>query len=573
MNCTILTSISDLLTIENIGQIVGGLGIFLLGITMLGEGLKKLAGNKLKSIIDKYTSTPFKGLLVGIFVTVLIQSSSGTTALAIGLIRAGLMSFPQAVGIILGANIGTTVTAFLIGLKIANYAPFFLVAGAFLTLFAKKHTTKHVGETLFGFGALFFGLTLMEVVLKGIAATSEFSSIVYALSNSPILGVTVGMIGTALIQSSSAFIGVIQGIYSSIVAENPAAAPLIAVLPILFGSNIGTTITAIFAATGGSKDAKRAAAVHVIFNTAGTVLFMLILIPFTHFITFLTQIMGLEPKMQIAVSHIIFNIITTVVIFPFVKPLVKFVKVIFPSKKGEPIMPEIDLSELDKTVVGISPTTALDIARRQTFTMGNLAVQIVSVVHQYVEGGNYNQNELGRSLENAINVMDSKLTNFLVSIEHSQMDDRDVNDYTNIMRSIKDIERIGDHCENLIEYFEDVYSRKEELSPEGKLQIIELLILGEEMVKIAINAFHEKSIFASNVVIEKENLMDSLEKKARNSHVERVLNGECDGRTYVSMVFIEILSNIERIGDHSNNIAENTKNSITKNPNLVKKRI
>lgn len=260
-------------------EFLGGLGIFLFGIKFMGDGLQKSAGDKLRDILDRFTTNPFMGVLAGIIVTVLIQSSSGTTVITVGLVSAGFMTLRQAIGVIMGANIGTTVTAFIIGIDIGEYALPIIALGSILIFFFKSNKTTSIGQIIFGFGALFYGLELMSGGMKPLRSLEAFHELTVNMSSNPILGVVIGTVFTVIVQSSSATIGILQGLYAENLINIDAA------LPVLFGDNIGTTITAVLASIGASVAARRAAATHVLFNLIGTAIFLILLIPFTKIIT------------------------------------------------------------------------------------------------------------------------------------------------------------------------------------------------------------------------------------------------------------------------------------------------
>ena len=536
------------------GFIVAGLGIFLFGIAFMGDGLKKVAGSRIKDVLDKYASKPIHAALIGAGVTIIIQSS-GTTALTIGLIRAGLMNLTQAAGIIMGANIGTTITSFIIGLNISEFAPFVLVIGAFIFLLADKPKLKYIGTVLFGFGAIFFGMTLMENALKPLAEQQGFIDLVQRLSQVPILGVLVGAVGTAAIQSSSAFIGIIQSLYASAI---DSGFTLKIALPIVFGSNIGTTITAILAAIGSSKEGKKAAAIHVIFNIVGTIIFMAILNPYCDFVTWLGNLWNLSPKMEIAVSHIIFNVVTTAILLPAAPLLVKFVNKILPSQESTTVLSEVNvnLATLDRNVMEFLPSTALGIAKEQTIVMGNLAVQAIDGVNDYFNKKDLKARDRTLQIEQTLDTFDQKLNNFLSSMEHSSLEPNDIALYSRILKTYKDIERIGDHCENLIEYFDEFFATNETISDEARKDINDMLALVKEMLQNAMESFHYKNTFLANIVMEKENQLDALNKEAREKHVKRIISDADSGKKYISLVFVDLTGNIERIGDHCQNIAD-----------------
>lgn len=532
------------------GFLVAGLGIFILGITFLGDGLKKVAGSKLKNIIDRFTSNPIKGIFVGMGVTALMQSSSGTTALSIGLIRVGLMSLPQALGVIMGANIGTTVTAFLIGLDVGAFAPFVLVIGAFLYLFANKNKSKSIGEVLFGFGCLFMGLELMDITLKLLANDASFINLISSFNTNPIIGLVVGTLGTAAIQSSSAFIGIIQSMYEAL-GDNIT---LIAVLPLLFGSNIGTTITAILASLGGSVPAKRAALFHVLFNVIGSILFLILLYPYADFITIIINTFNLSPKMQIAIAHIIFNVVTTLVLLPFLHPLTSLIQKIIPGKVKETI--ELNFEELEHGVVPIMPAAALEIAHKQVIKLGNLALEGVKEVYNFFTTGDKESGDQVFLIENMIDSMDKKLSHYLLEMSQGDLDEDEINRYGQIMNVIKDFERISDHCENLCEFFKEAIDRNEKFCEPAVEEIGSMLQLAISIVEDALKSYTTGSSFVSAIVYDKETKMDQFKKEYRENHISRMITSSVPSTSFVSMVYIDVISNIERIADHANNIAE-----------------
>ncbi len=304
----------------DIKLILGGFALFLFGIYYMGEGLKNIAGDKLKYYIEKFTNKPWKGILVGTVITAFIQSSSATTAIAIGFVRAGLMKLDQVFGVIMGANIGTTITAFLIGLKVEEYALFFVFVGVLLVTFSTKKKIKYTGEIILGFGVLFYGLSLMGGELKNLKDLKEFTTFAQASNDNGLIGLAAGTIISGIIQSSSAFVGIVQKLYES------GALTLLASIPLVFGSNIGTTVTAVLASLGGNTSSIRAAAIHVFFNVLGTIIFMIFLVPFVSLIEYISAQLQLQPMMQIGTAHIIFNVVTTIVVYPFIHLIIIFIK-------------------------------------------------------------------------------------------------------------------------------------------------------------------------------------------------------------------------------------------------------
>lgn len=540
----------ELFTLAWWGFIVGGLGIFLLGLSSIGEGLKKLAGQKLKTLIDRFAAKPWKGMMVGAFATVLVQSSSATTAMTIGLVKAGLMSLIQAVGIIMGANIGTTVTAFIIGLKVTTIAPFILLVGSFLYLFANRPKSRHIGESLFGFGAIFFGLYLMELALKPLAALPEFIALIESLHNQPLLGLLIGTVGTAAIQSSSAFIGILQGL---VAASNDF--DLLAALPILFGANIGTTITAVLASFGDSLSAKRTALIHVIFNLVGTTIFMLILVPYSNLLIHLFTEWNVDPKMQVAYAHITFNVVTTLLLLPFSYQLVKLVTWIIPGKEvADEQM--VDLHELERDVIEIAPSASLEIAKRQALVMGERALEALIALQRYFVERDPQDRQRVLQGETTIDRIFEKMTDFLNAMRLTVLEENDISIYSEIMHAIKDIERLGDHAENLIEFLDEIDARGEIFNEAAKSDISGMMLSAISMVRGAIECFRNDDIELAKKVVAQDDELDAWEMDNRARHIKRFRDGAAENSRFISMVFIDILSNIERLGDHSVNIAD-----------------
>ncbi len=526
--------------------ILAGLGLFLFGIDYMGDGLKSYAGDKLKDIIDKYTSSPVKGILIGALVTCLIQSSSGTTALTIGLIRSGLMNLNQAVGIIMGANIGTVITSVLVGLKISKYAVYFIIIGAFVSMFSKNKKSKYLSQIIFGFGCLFYGLDLMGNNLSMISEVPEFTQITEFLMKSPWLGLLGGTILTCAIQSSAATIAIVQQMYGA------GAIGLNIALPFLFGSNIGTTITAVLASIGGSIPAKRAAFFHVLFNVIGSVLFMIVLSPFTMLIQYINSVSTMSPELQLAVAHGIFNIVTTILFFPFINKIVVIIKKIIPNHSKEL---QMDLSELDPHVVQLFPSHALAIAKNKILEMGSITVEACENVREYFISKSSTAKEAVEELENAINLLDKKISEYLLLISHEQLNDHDSKEYFADMKSIKDLERVGDLCINLTQFFEAVYDEKDDFSSEAKDDIIAMINMDIEMLNHAMVAFDKHDLDDIIYVDDHESNLDYYNKKAKQRHIQRVTN-KTEKSVIVNSTYVDILSNLERIGDHCQNIAE-----------------
>ncbi len=538
-------SIMELNWQEMIFQFLGGLGIFLFAIKYMGDGLQKAAGDRLRDILDKFTTNPFMGVLVGIIVTILIQSSSGTTVIVVGLVSAGFMTLKQAIGVIMGANIGTTVTAFIIGLDVGAYALPIMAVGAFLIFFFKKAKAKNLGEVIFGFGGLFLGLELMSDGMKPLRELESFTDMMLQMSDQPILGAVVGAIFTLIVQSSSATVGILQGLYSENLIDLKGS------LPILFGENIGTTITAVLASIGTSVAARRTAAAHVLFNVIGTVVFLLLLVPFTAYVESLSVILALESKMQIAFAHGSFNVVNTIIQFPLIGAWAYLVTKLIP---GEDVTIDYKPKHLDPHFIEQSPSIAIGQAKEEVIRMGDFSIQGLKVAYEYLKTGDKKHAETGYQLEDAINNLDHRITDYLVEISTAGISPLESTRHVTLMETVRDIERIGDHFENVIELIDYQDVNRVTLSDAAMSDLSEMFTLTIETVQKAIESLDLNDLELARTVMQKENLIDKMERKFRKKHIIRLNEGLCTAQG--GMIFVDIVSNLERIGDHAVNIAE-----------------
>src|SRR5699024_2886191 len=526
-------------------EFIGGLGIFLLGIKFMGDGLQQSAGDRLRGILDKFTSNPFLGVLAGLIVTVLIQSSSGTTVLTVGLVNAGFMTLRQAIGVIMGANIGTTVTAFIIGLDIGEYALPILAVGCFLLFFFKNQRINAIGKGVFGFGALFFGLELMSGGMEPLRSLQAFQDLTISMSENSFLGVVIGTVFTFIVQSSSATIGILQGLFSE------GAIDLKAALPVLMGDNLGTTITAVLAAIGASVAAKRAALTHVTFNLIGSVVFLIFLGLFTTFVGFLQNQLHLNPEMTLAFAHGSFNITNTIIQFPFIGALAWLVTKLVP---GEDTMVEYKPQHLDPIFIQQSSSVALDQAKAEVVRMGEYAAQGLEETNAYLTTQQQKHSEMAMQIEGALNNLDQHITDYLVNISSSHLSAVDSAKHTILMDSVRDLERIGDHFENIIELIDYKIANKVLITDEAQEDLNYMFELTTATVRQAVHSLDGIDSTEAQAVVEKEAEIDQLERVNRKRHIARMNEGKCDGSA--GIVFVDIISNLERIGDHAVNIAE-----------------
>ena len=530
---------------DMIFQFIGGLGIFLFGIKYMGDGLQQAAGDRLRDILDRFTTNPLMGVLAGMLVTVLIQSSSGTTALTVGLVSAGFMTLRQAIGVIMGANIGTTVTAFIIGIKIGEYALPVMAVGAILLFFFKNKKVHSVGQVVFGFGMLFFGLELMSAGMKPLRSLESFQELTVSMSDNPILGIVVGTVFTLIVQSSSATIGILQELFGQ------GAIDLQAALPVLFGDNIGTTITAVLAAIGTSIAARRAALVHVIFNIVGTIIFTILLIPFTNLIQYFQTSLNLNPEMTIAFAHGTFNVTNTIIQFPFIAVLAWIVTKII---RGEDSSINFKPQHLNPIFIEQSPAIALTEAQKEIIRMAEFSLHGLKEANQFLNTQDKKHADMATQLEGAINNLDKKITEYLVLLSEKPLSPTDSEKHSVLAGVVGDIERVGDHVENLVELVDFQISNRVSLSDEALAELNEMLELTISTLQDSVEALTNFDTELAQTVIAKERKIDQMERVLRKRHVLRLNERSCSGDA--SIIFVDMVSNLERIGDHAVNIAD-----------------
>ncbi|OIJ21487.1 sodium-dependent phosphate transporter [Anaerobacillus alkalidiazotrophicus] len=523
----------------------GGLGIFLFGIKYLGDGLQKVAGDGLRDLLDRFTTNPVMGVLAGIFVTVLLQTSTGTTVLTIGLVNAGFMTLKQAIGVIIGANVGTTVTAFIIGIKISAYALPIIALGTFFIFFFKNNRINNYGQVIFGFGALFLGLNFMGDGLRPLRDVQAFADLTVSMSENPLLGVLIGTIFTIAVQSSTAAIGLLQTLFGQGLMDLNAA------LPVLFGDNIGTTITAVLAAIGASVAARRAAAAHVIFNLIGTTIVLIILVPFTVLIEYIRDSLNLNPEMTIAFAHGIFNVSNAIIQLPFVAVLAWIVVKIIPGQDSAIAYKAV---HLDEKFIRQSPGIALGQGKKEVMRMAELSENGLKEVGLYLKTQGKKHRELIPQYEDAINNLDKKITDYLIQVSSHSLSNQDTKVHHTLMNTIRDFERIGDHMENIMELVEYQITNKVKFSESAIADLEEMFELTLSTLRQAIKALDLEDIDEARAVLEKEKKIDKMERELRKKHILRLNENRCTGQA--GIVYVDIISNLERIGDHAVNIAE-----------------
>ena len=530
---------------EIIFHFLGGLGLFLYSIKTMGDGLQQAAGDRLRYYIDKYTSNPFLGVLVGIVVTALIQSSTGVTVITVGLVSASLLTLRQAIGIIMGANIGTTVTSFIIGFKLGEYALPLIFLGTMFLFFTKNRTANNIGRILFGVGGIFYALNLISAGMSPLKDLPQFKEYMVTLGQNPILGVVAGAVITVLIQASSATIGILQGLYAGGFLDLKGS------LPVLFGDNIGTTLTVIIAAAGANVSAKRVAATHVTFNVLGTILCLILLGPFTSMIEYFQALLHLSPEMTIAFSHGAFNVSNTIVQFPFIGALAYFVTKLIP---GEDEVVKYEPLYLDEQLIKQAPSIALGNAKKELLHLGNYAVKAFDLSYDYIINSNEKVAEKGHKTEEAINTIDEKLTRYLISLSSEALSQKESEVLTNILDSSRDLERIGDHAEALINLNDYLQRKNVQFSNSALEELEEIYRQTSDFVKDALESVENNDLEKAQALIERHEAINKMERVLRKTHIKRLNNGECS--TQAGVNFIDIISHYTRVSDHAMNLAE-----------------
>lgn len=521
--------------------VLGGLGLFLYGMNLMGSGLQKAAGDKLKRLIEVLTNNRLMGVLVGTVVTMVVQSSSATSVMVIGFVNAGLMSLGQAAGVLMGANIGTTVTAQLIAFKITDYAPLAVAVGVAIWLATKKKKTKTIAEIFIGFGVLFIGMDMMGSGLKPLAQFPAFSNIMTSLNN-PVLGMLVGLGLTTLVQSSSASIGLLQALAGQgLISINIA-------FPILFGDNIGTTTTAMISSIGASKTAKRAAVIHFLFNAIGTIIFMTVLrIPVQELVL---RISPNDIQRQIANAHTLFNVVNVLIQFPFASLLVK---------AAERLVPGVDAIDqdaskfLDSRILE-TPSIAIGQVNKEVVRMGEFVQDNLNEVEIVFVDENYRNIDSIFEKEKLINKIEREITDYLVSLSKKSLSDGEHAHVNILFNIINDIERVGDHIENIAELSHFKLENNLNFSDIAKEELHEMFLKCKESLKYAMKAFEDNDLEYAKYTIVLEEEVDALEKKGRANHIYRLNNNQCV--TSAGIIFLDAISNLERVSDHSNNIAQ-----------------
>ncbi|KUO68861.1 MAG: sodium-dependent phosphate transporter [Clostridia bacterium BRH_c25] len=521
-------------------SLFAGLGLFLYGMQIMSDALQKTAGDRLKKLLEILTTNKFLGVIVGAAITAVIQSSSATTVMVVGLVNAGIMNLSQAVGVIMGANIGTTMTAQIIAFNFKNVVPYAIIIGALLLLFSKKKSHKQLGELIIGFGILFMGMNMMSDSMKPLKEIPAFTKFMVDLQHNPVLGVLAGLLLTAVIQSSSATIGILQALAMQ------GLIPIGAALPILFGDNIGTCATALIASIGTNLTARRAAILHVTIKIIGTVIFLIILKP----VTTLVGITAVEPARQIANAHTFFNVANTIILLPFSAMLIAFVNKVIP---GEDVYDKFALKYLDKRILE-TPSIAVGQIVKEVVRMGDIARCNVQKSIEAIISGNENLIDEIYNNEKVINELERRIGEYLQAVSNTAIGEEQLKKVGMLFNTIHDVERMGDHAENLAEIAQYKLDNRVSFSSRAIEELKEVYKNVDNAIDSAFLALSNEDIASVNKVDEYERKVDDLRDLFKESHIKRLNKSECN--VNAGVLFLDILTNLERVSDHCVNVAD-----------------
>ena len=538
--------------IFSIISMLGGLALFLFGMHQLSAGLEKMAGGKMESVLRKVTSKRFLALFLGAGVTAIIQSSSAVTVMLVGLVNSGIMQLSQSISVIMGSNIGTTITAWVLSLtgidssnffinllKPANFSPIVALIGVVLIMVGKKQKHKDIGGICIGFAVLMYGMTIMSDSVEALADMPEFVNILTFFSN-PVMGVLVGLVFTAIIQSSSASVGVLQALSMTGAITYGAA------IPIIMGQNIGTCVSSLLASMGTSKNAKRVAMVHILFNVIGSVICLTAWLIADGIIKFAFTDMVVEP-FNIAILHSIFNIVTTIMLFPFASLLEKLVKVIIRDAKEKEAVVLLD----DRLMT--VPSFAVAKAESVTGEMASLAKKSVRSAVALLDRYDEKTAQLVEEMEDKIDRYEDELGTYLVKLSKKEISENDSKKISKILHTINDFERIGDHASNILDTAKEMHEKKISFSQDAKEELENLNDAISEILSITVKSFKNDDIELAEIVEPLEEVIDEIIDHVKSHHIDRLTRGECT--IELGFILSDMLTNYERISDHCSNIA------------------
>ncbi len=539
--------------------ILSGLALFMIGIHYLGDGLTEAAGPRINQYIEKYTSNLFMAILVGTIITAIMNSSTAATVISISLVRAGLMRLESAIGISIGANLGTTMTSLIIGLNVEELGHYFVFMGVLILLLAKRKQLRNWGTVLFGFGLLFVGLEMMSEKLLVIQEFQEFHDSMYALRTNPWLALGGSTIATALINSSTAVIGIVQKLFVT------GEMDMIVASAFVYGSNVGTTLTAVVASIGGSVATRRAGWFHALYNVVGALIGMMIIVPYSAFITSLNNYMNGTPEMAIALNHLVFNLASLILVIPFVPASIRALEFLIPGE--EKIKVRGKLEPLDENLIDVYPNAALQLTKKATLQMADLVRESIESSQRYLHSRDDEDKDVVDQLEGMVNKLDTEITTYLLKIAKSGLNNELIAEtYTKYLEIVKNYERISDLSTNVVGFYQLMFEERETFSDEAMGDLDTMYQLVFSMLDRSYVIFKDVDLSHYDALIKDENYLDLIEAKYREKHFQRMAEG-IDGTRVASSVYVDILSNMERIGDHGVNVARNVHSAVKMHEN------
>lgn len=528
-------------------SMAGGLGLFLYGMRIMSDSIEKVAGAKLRGILERLTTNRFTGILVGIFFTAVIQSSSACTVMVVSFVNSGLMNLTQAAGVIFGANIGTTVTALLVSFKLEKAAPVILLVGVLLVMFCKKQKVARIGEVIIGFGVLFMGLSTMSGAMAGMKDSPAILHM-FASLRSPVLAVLLGTVLTAIIQSSSVTVSIM------VLLANQGLMSMDICMFIILGCNIGACTSALLASLNGKKDAKRAASIHLIFNVIGTVIvYIIFIIGVEQVVAVLTRIAGNNPGRVVAYAHMSIKIFQVIIMMPFIKGIVKLTYLLVPGDdKKVGYRDSYQLKYIGDTVV-LNPATAVVEVIKELDRMASLAYENLNRAMNALITLDKDEIEEVYEVEKNIDFLSHAITNYLVKINQTTLPIEDLKSIGALFHVVNDIERIGDHAENIADSAEQRIETGVGFSKEAQREMGEMLDMVNTILRFSLEMFVKSTEEHMEDIKHLEEAIDEKEKELQQKHIERLASNECTPEA--GALFSEIVSGLERIGDHATNIA------------------
>ena len=522
-------------------SMLGGLGLFLYGMKLMGEGIEKVAGSKMKTILEWCTKNRLIGVLVGTAFTAVIQSSSAATVMVVSFVNSGLMNLMQAVGVIMGANIGTTVTAQIVAFKLDSIAPLFVITGVVMIMFFKNATVKKVGEVVFGFGSLFLGMGLMKASMADVKDSEMVKNVISSLRN-PLVAILVGLFITTILQSSSASVGILVTMAGTGLVELPMC------FFVILGCNIGACTSAVLVGLTGKKEAKRAALIHLMFNIIGSLVMLVILLPFGGYVETWINSISANPARAVANTHTIFKVFQVIVLFPFAGWIVKLTQWMIRGDDVQKDKYELKYISLEG---GVSPAVAVLEVTNEIKRMGEIASYNLERSMDALMSGDKEIIDEVLEREHEVDFLSRKITDFLVSI-NQMLPVSEVRNIAGYYHVVNDIERIGDHAENIAEFAQTKVNEGINFSEKGAEELRYMFDVTYKEVKLALEAFTERNEEHLKEILQLEDQVDDLEKELQKNHVRRMAKNECSPK---AAIFSDLVSNFERVSDHATNIA------------------